>query len=49
MSDISDRPVLLAAVPLLPGWGESTRLPLAVLPCVGGFDLTSRTAFRKDE
>jgi len=49
MSDISYSALLLAAAPLGLEWGEATRIPLAVLPCLGGLDLTARTAFREEE
>ncbi|MGA8663687.1 MAG: hypothetical protein WB809_01255 [Thermoplasmata archaeon] len=49
MSDTSYRALLLAAAPLGTEWGDATRVPLAVLPCLSGFDLTTRTAFREEE
>jgi hypothetical protein len=48
MSDNSSRTLLLAAAPLGLEWADTTRLPLAVLPCLGGHDLTARTAFREE-
>jgi hypothetical protein len=49
MSDITSNPLLLAAAPLGAEWGADGRVPLAVLPCLAGFDLTARTAFREEE
>ncbi|MGP8072365.1 MAG: hypothetical protein ACLPZM_04455 [Thermoplasmata archaeon] len=48
MSDNSYRALLLAAAPLGDEWGEMPRIPLAVMPCLGGVDLTARTAFREE-
>ena len=45
MSDIPALHPLLAAAPLDEEWGEADRVPLAVLPCLRGIDLVSRTAF----
>ena len=49
MSDIVSSVPLLAAAPLRGDWGDPNRLPLAVLPCLGGLELGVRTAFREEE
>lgn len=48
MSDNFSNAFLLAAAPLQLDLGGTEHLPLAVLPCLHGLDLTARTAFRED-
>ena len=49
MSDILAPNPLLAAAPVEAIWADHDRLPLAVLPCLGGTDLFRRTPFRTEE
>lgn len=45
MSDAPTPHALLAAAPLEAEWDDPAHIPLAVLPCLRGVDLVSRTAF----
>jgi hypothetical protein len=48
MSDNASSTPLLAAAPLGLEWVDTARLPLAVLPCLGRLDGSSRTASREE-
>ncbi|HTS33510.1 MAG TPA: hypothetical protein VMI55_06195 [Thermoplasmata archaeon] len=45
MSDVPSLHSLLAGAPLEAEWDDPVHLPLAVLPCIGRIDLSSRMAF----